>query len=225
MNAPLKRENNLILREILIAGATELGIELLPEQAGSCLLYLSELKKWNRKINLTGVTHDRDIIVKHFIDSFAFLKGLDRMPGLKLLDMGSGAGFPALPIKIVWPDVKVLMVESVKKKGAFLRHIIRLLHLHDTEVLDERVESLVGSFLSAYDVVTARAFSDMGSALNAGSPFLRPGGVLVLSRGPEETVTDQDVAHAGVVVQMKLPITLPHSDYRRVIWVFRKAGA
>jgi 16S rRNA (guanine527-N7)-methyltransferase len=215
----------LTLGEILIAGATELGVELLPEQADACLFYLSELKKWNKKINLTAVTRDRDIIVKHCIDSFAFLKGLDHKPGLKLLDMGSGAGFPALPIKIVWPDVNVTMVESVKKKGAFLRHIIRSLHLIDTEVVDDRVESLSGSFCNAFDVVTARAFADMGSALSAGSPLLKPGGVLVLSRGPEETVSDQDVAHAGVVVHRKIPITLPHSDYRRVIWVFRKSAA
>jgi 16S rRNA (guanine527-N7)-methyltransferase len=160
--------------------------------------------------------------VKHFIDSFAFLKGLDQKPGLKLLDMGSGAGFPALPIKIVRPDVNVVLVESVKKKGAFLRHIIRSLHLSDTEVVDDRVEGLSGSFVNAFDVVTARAFADIGSALGAGSPLLKPGGVLILSRGPEETVSDQDVAHASVVVQRKIPITLPHSDYRRVIWVFCK---
>ncbi len=124
------------IKQLLVNGARELGIELSDSQVDACFQYLSELKKWNRKINLTAIRDDRDIIIKHFLDSFSFLKGFMPREGLRLLDMGSGAGFPALPVKIAHGEIEITMVESVKKKASFLRHIIRTLDLKGVEVLD-----------------------------------------------------------------------------------------
>lgn len=223
-NIDLRKEQGVTLRELLVASARKLDINLTDGQADSCLLYLAELKRWNRKINLTAIREDRDIIIKHFLDSFAFLKGFVPVEGLSLLDMGSGAGFPALPLKIVHPEMGITLVEATRKKAAFLRHIIRILGLSEARVLDKRTEELPDSFEQGFEIVTARAFADMEAALGAGIRFLKPGGFLVLSRGPEESVNEQEMKKAGVAVVGKTLLTLPYSDYQRAIWVFRRAG-
>jgi len=109
------------------------------------------------EVQLTAIREEREIITKHFIDSFSYLKGFKPGPGMALLDMGSGAGFPALPIKIAAPALSVIMVESVRKKGTFLRHIIRTLRLEGVEVLDSRTGALLPEHHARYDIVTARA--------------------------------------------------------------------
>ena len=180
-------------RELLISGAEELGVPLIAEQVNSLLAYVAELKKWNRKINLTSITGDRDIVIRHLLDSLSYLKGFSRVPGLRLLDMGSGAGFPAIPLKIACPDIAITMVESVKKKASFLRHVLRMLELNGAEVLDMRTGEVPDLYENTNMVVTARAFADIASALADGLRFLLPGGCIVLSRGPEETNTDSRI--------------------------------
>jgi 16S rRNA (guanine527-N7)-methyltransferase len=209
-------------RELFITGAEELGIPLSVEQVNSFFIYFAELTKWNQKINLTTIRTEQDMVIKHGLDSLSYLTGVDIAQGVKLLDMGSGAGFPALPIKIAHPEIAVTLVEAVKKKASFLRHIIRKLGLRSVEVVDKRTEELPALHDAVYDMVTARAFASMKSALSAGLPFLKPAGFLVLSRGPEETITTQDMTSAGVALEKKIVLTLPHSDYKRAIWVFKK---
>jgi 16S rRNA (guanine527-N7)-methyltransferase len=210
-------------RELLISGAEELGITLTVEQVNSLFILLAELKKWNNKINLTAIKGERDTVIKHVLDSLSHIQGFIPAPGLKLLDMGSGAGFPAIPIKIACPELTVTLVESVKKKASFLRHAIRTLQLSDMEVLDIRMEELPDPCHGTYDVVTARAFADMNLALSASAAFLKAGGFAVLSRGPEESITEQELTRAGFIQNKKIELTLPHSDYKRAIWVFKKA--
>jgi 16S rRNA (guanine527-N7)-methyltransferase len=217
-----KHGDTVTPRELLISGAQELGISLTVEQINSVFIYLTELKKWNRRINLTAIRDERDIVIKHVLDSLSYIRGFNSAAGLRLLDMGSGAGFPALPIKIAYPDMSITMVDSVKKKASFLRHIVRTLKLTGAEVFDQRTEELPDSLHSAFDVVTARAFADMASALSAGIPFLKPGGRMVLSRGPEESIPEQALATARVSLEKRIELTLPHSDYKRAIWVFTK---
>lgn len=211
-------------RELLHNGAKDLGISLAIEQINSMFIYLAELKKWNKKINLTAITDEEDIIIKHVLDSLSYIHGFTPAPGLRLLDMGSGAGLPALPIKIAYPGLSITMVESTKKKASFLRHIIRTLKLTETGVLDTRTEALPASLLSAFDIVTARAFADIKSAIAVGAPFLKSNGLMVLSRGPEETINERDLAKTDVSLERRIELTLPHSDYKRTIWVFKKPG-
>jgi len=211
-------------RDLLIAGSIELGVDLSIEQVNLFFVYLAELKKWNRKINLTAITEERDTVIKHLLDSLSYIKAFTPAPGLKLLDMGSGAGFPAIPLKIAAPDISITMVESVKKKASFLRHIVRTLPLEAVEILDKRMEELPESYYSSYDIVTARAFAEMPDALGHGVRFLKPHGFMILSRGPEETISEQELDKAGVKVEQRLELLLPHSDYKRAVWVFKKAG-
>ena len=211
-------------RELLTTGANELGATLTVEQSNSLLIYISELKKWNRKINLTAITDDRAMVIKHILDSLSYGKGFAPKPGLKLLDLGSGAGFPSIPLKLAHPEITVTLVESTKKKASFLRHIIRMLKLAGINVVDKRTEEITDLLLATFDVVTARAFADIGTALAAGTPFLKQGGLMVLSRGPEESLGEQQMARAGVVLECRIPLTLPHSDYKRALWIFKKTG-
>lgn len=214
----------MTLRELIKNGAEKLGISLSLEQINTVFIYLAELKKWSQKINLTAIKDERDIVIKHVLDSLSYLHGFAPAPGLRLLDMGSGAGFPALPIKIACPEISITMVDSVKKKASFLRHIIRTLKLTETTVIDTRTEELSAHFLSTFDIVTARAFADMKSAIAEGMPLLKPGGLIVLSRGPEETINEQNLVRRGVLLENRTDLTLPYSDYKRTIWVFKKAG-
>ena len=211
-------------RELLTTGARELGIGLSLDRVNSIFIFLAELKKWNRKINLTAIRDDRDAVIKHVLDSLSYTRGFHAAPGLTLLDMGSGAGFPGVPIKLAQPDIAITLVESVKKKASFLRHVIRTLQLTGIEVVDKRTGELPAAYHAAYDIVTARAFAGMPEALVTGAPFLKTGGRMVLSRGPEETISAEDMVKAGVVREQKIELTLPHSDYKRAIWVFKKAG-
>lgn len=208
--------------ELLMSGARELSIQLSSEQVKSLLLYVAELKKWNRSINLTAIKDDRDVVIKHLLDSLSYIKGFAPVQGMRILDMGSGAGFPAIPVLIACPGISVTMVESVKKKASFLRHIARTLQLRDAEVLDARTEEVAATYENTYEAVTARAFADMASALSSGLRFLKPGGLMVLSRGPEETIQDQEIRRCGVILDRRINFTLPHSDYERALWVFRK---
>ena len=217
-----EQTTTLDLKEMLVSGARELGLDLSASQADSCMAYLSELKKWNRKINLTAILDDRDSVIKHFLDSFSYCSGFSPQLGLRLLDMGSGPGFPALPIKIAFPVLHVVLVEAVKKKASFLRHIVRTLELQGVEVVDKRTGDLQDGFPGSFDIVTARAFAGMRPALSEGARFLKQGGLMILSRGPEETMPEADILSIGMSLVSRSEITLPFSAYRRAIWVFRK---
>jgi 16S rRNA (guanine527-N7)-methyltransferase len=215
-------EDSLTPRELLINGAEQLGLALTIEQVNSLFIYLAELKKWNQKMNLTAIRDEQDIIIKHVLDSLSYLSGFDPARSQKLLDIGSGAGFPAIPIKITHPEIAITLVESIKKKAAFLRHIIRTLKLVGIEVIDKRVEQLSYSYQAAFDIVTARAFADMKFAITAGLPFLKPGGLIVLSRGPKEMLGTKGLEEYPITLDKRLEFSLPHSAYQRAIWVFKK---
>jgi len=208
--------------ELLISGAEQLGIDLNVEKINSLFAYLAELKKWNRKINLTAIKDEQDIIIKHVLDSLSYLLGFDQSNTQRLLDIGSGAGFPAIPIKIIHPEIAVTLVESTKKKAAFLRHIIRTLKLACIEVIDKRIEDISTTYHATFDVVTARAFADMKSAISSGGPFLKPGGIIILSRGPADILNIKDLLDYQMVLVKRDEFSLPYSDYQRTLWVFKK---
>lgn len=214
----------MTIRRMLSDGALAFGISLSEDQTDAFLVYLIELEKWNRKISLTSIRGEQDVVIKHFLDSFSYTRGFAPAPGMKLLDMGSGAGFPALPLKIAFPALSVTMVESVKKKASFLRHIVRTLGLADAIVLDDRTEDVSNEHSAGFDLVTARAFAGMGRALQQAAPFLKPGAQVVLSRGPEEKISEAELGKLGFSLEGTEFLSLPFSGDRRAIWSFRKRG-
>ncbi len=171
------------LKELLISGAEGFDVPLDKEKVESFGIYLRELKHWNRKINLTTLVEDKEIIIKHFLDSLAPLKYLAKQSFI--LDLGSGGGFPGIPLKIAEPSLRVVLLESSKKKNTFLNHIISVLSLKGITAIKQRAESKDFQLLmnETFDVVIARAFSGLEGLLKIGSPYLKKGGVLVAMRG------------------------------------------
>jgi 16S rRNA (guanine527-N7)-methyltransferase len=177
MSRPDSKEPAVLLRK----GISALGIRYTEKEIAAFLTYLEELRKWNRAYNLTGLKRDEEIVVKHFLDSLLFLKVFPE--GIrKVADIGSGAGFPGIPIKIVKPDLKLFLVEPARKKTIFLRHICAKLNLTDTDIIDARIEDIQGLKVDA--AMTRALFSIEAFAGKAGG-ILRDRGVLILNKGPK----------------------------------------
>ncbi len=167
--------------EFLRRGATELGLCLDDKELDKFSNFAAELQKWNKKINLTALTADTDIAVKHFVDSLTLLKVVGRK-GI-LLDIGSGAGFPGIPLKIVCPELVIVSVDAVAKKVLFQRQIGRLLELENFTALHIRAEELAAEYAERFDWVVSRAFSDIFLFAQMALPLLREGGQIVAMKG------------------------------------------
>jgi 16S rRNA (guanine527-N7)-methyltransferase len=166
--------------DLLKEGLGELGISYSERQVEAFIIYLEELKKWNRAYNLTALKTDKEIIIKHFLDSLLFAKALPREV-LTLADIGSGAGFPGIPIKIICPDLPVFLIEPTQKKAIFLRHICSRLQLKNAEIIDKRVEEVKGLQV---DVAITRALYSVREFIGKTKDILNKNGILILSKGP-----------------------------------------
>lgn len=172
-----------MIRPALEKGLAEMGMSLSEGCIHSFESFAEELKKWNRKVNLTSVCKDEDIAIKHIIDSLV-LAALVK-DGDCVLDIGSGAGIPAIPLKIVQPGARVISVDAVGKKILFQRHIARVLALKDFEAVHARVESLHSTHAGIFDVITSRAFSRLEMFLALASPLLKSGGRIIAMKGAD----------------------------------------
>jgi len=196
-------------------GLKELGVPPLNVCVHAFMTYLTELKKWNKAYNLTGLKNDEDIIIKHFLDSLLYLKF---MPDgeIKVADVGSGAGFPGIPIKIIRPEIEMYLIEPSGKKSAFLRHIIRQLELKKIEVIEKRIEEIkVNQELPlSVDVAVTRALFTIMDFLKKATHIVKRGGIFILNKGPkmkEELKIISDIKYE--VVAVNLPLT----DIKRYI--------
>jgi 16S rRNA (guanine527-N7)-methyltransferase len=185
-------------------------------------IYLEELWSWNRIFNLTGLKDRERIVIELFLDSLLPSPLLPK--GGKLLDVGSGAGFPGLPLKIHCPQRIVLLVEPNSKKVSFLKHVIRLTRLREIQPLKDRIECLPSE--ARYDVVTARAFSEFAKALDWCSPLVDRGGSLVLYLGAraEEYLKKNErlIEHHHLRVSTGISYALPGKRSERQTIVFQK---
>jgi len=166
-----------------------MGMALSEESIQAFELFAAELQKWNRKVNLTSICKDADIAVKHIIDSLVFAECVH--DGDHVLDIGSGAGIPAIPLKIARPAVRVVSVDAVGKKILFQRHAARLLALKDFTTLHARVESLHATHAGEFDVITSRAFSRLEMFVALAAPLLKSGGRIIAMKGPHVAGPDR----------------------------------
>jgi len=184
--------------ELLKEGLNQIGFSCSEEQKNAFMTFLSELKKWNRAYNLTALKTDEDIIIKHFLDSLLYLKAILNSE-LKIADVGTGAGFPGIPIKIIQPEMDITFIEPSRKKSAFLRHIIRTLKLKRVSILEKRIETLGESYEKTYDVIVSRATFKIKDFLKKACPYVKEHGRLVLSKGPKISEEAKELKNHGKI--------------------------
>jgi len=161
-------------------------------------VYLDEIKKYNNILNLTSIRADKEIIVKHFIDSIYILKHNNISHCETLLDVGSGAGFPGIPISIIFPKMKLTLLESNNNKILFLRHIIRKLNLRNIDILNDRAEIIakIDKYREKFDFCTIRAFLNFNISLEITSSFIKNHGLIcfyVSQNQVNKIVVDQTI--------------------------------
>lgn len=170
----------------LLQNARQLGIELSDQQLAQFDIYKNELLQWNTKINLISEKSVKEIVSRHFLDSLTAWQFIDKQDA-RVLDIGSGAGFPGLPLKIALPHLQLYLLESNRKKVSFLKHIIRLLGLTETFVLHERVENVIKNikWKDCFDITISRAAFKLPELLSFGAFFLAPQGKLIALKGTD----------------------------------------
>ena len=171
-------------RDILLKAAGEMGLDMAEKRVALCETYRETLLLWSRRMNLISLQSEVDLPVRHFIDSLTLLPYLTAGPAT-LLDIGSGAGFPAIPIKIFRKDLHVTLLEASRKKCSFLKEVIRRLGLRDVSVLNCRLEELLKKDpRPSYDWIVSRATLKLPELVELAVPLLKPGGILAAMKGP-----------------------------------------
>jgi 16S rRNA (guanine527-N7)-methyltransferase len=174
--------------ELLKTGAKEWSLELTSEQVEAFELYYQQLIAWNERGNLTAITDYKEVQVKHFLDSLSCLQVLTPLaPRTRCIDIGAGAGFPGLPLKIVRPQMRLALLEATGKKVLFLEHIVGELGLRDVEIIKGRAEELgrQAAHREVYEVAVARAVAQLVVLLEYALPLLAIGGIFVAQKGAE----------------------------------------
>jgi 16S rRNA (guanine527-N7)-methyltransferase len=239
--------------KLLQAGASELGIDLDRKQLSAFSVYMNELLKWNQRANLTAITTPDGIQTRHFLDSLTCLLGfpgvhpaggdvrtslvdlagrLDGGNRISCLDVGTGAGFPGIPLKIFLPRMQLTLLESIAKKTAFLTSIVDLLELEGVTVITSRAEDLARHpyHRERYDVVTTRALSKLNVIAELTLPFCRIGGRSVaLKKGahmPQEIEEGRyAVRQMGGGDTEEIPVELSLLDEGRLLVVMQKLSS
>ncbi len=217
------------LSSAFVEGLRQLGLSLNEQQVTQFQRYREMLLDWNSRINLTAITDPEEVLSKHFLDSLSLLIAYDR-PGARLLDIGSGAGFPGLPLKIARPRWEVVLLEATGKKVTFLRHVIEALRLEGVVALQGRAEELAHNeaFRASFDVVTARAVASLPMLLEYAAPFCRMGGQIIFPKNgdlAEEFAQGKRAAQmVGATLKEDIPVSLPGLEGSRRLLVWEQVG-
>lgn len=213
----------------LSEGAAAVGVSLGRAELDLFALYHRELLLWNRRINLVSQQASREIVIRHFVDSLTPLPWIDQPDGL-LIDLGSGGGFPGIPLRIALPELKLTLVESLRKKTSFLAHVVRTLRLDNVNIIRERVEALIGEPVcaGAFDTVLSRAAFKLPELLRMAAFFLKPEGLLIALKGSDPRAEMDDAATVFSATGMNLSacreIRLPGTDLSRNIIIYKRVS-
>jgi len=193
--------------------------------------YEQELLAWNERFNLTAIRDVEEVRVKHFLDSLTCVQAMRENPGKRLADIGTGAGFPGLVLKIVYPAVQLTLVESVGKKADFCRHVVNTLGLDNVEVIQERAEN-IGQLLAyreQFDWAVARAVAALPVLAEYLLPLVRVGGSMLAMKGESGPVESHASEHAlqmlGGHLRQLVPVTLPGVVEERYLVIVDKVAA
>jgi 16S rRNA (guanine527-N7)-methyltransferase len=208
-----------------------LGITLNARQLTAFERYEEALMDWNARFNLTAIRDTNGIRSKHFLDSLSCLLVLRENPPARLIDIGTGAGFPGIPLKIVMRDLRLTLVESVGKKAEFCRHVVNLLHLENVEVVQARAEELGRhtKYREQYDWAVARAVANMPALMEYLLPLVKIGGAVISQKGENGPAEAHSAEKATRMMGGRLrqlhPVTLPGVAEERYLIVVDKVAA
>ncbi len=219
------------MQELAKLAQQQLGLHLTRSQLSALSLYERELIDWNTRFNLTAIRDPHEIHIKHFLDSLTCLMALRETPFDRLIDVGTGAGFPGIPLKIIFPQMQVTLVESVGKKAEFCRHVVNILDLKRVEVVQDRAENLGQnpSYREQYDWAVARAVAILPVLAEYLLPLVRVGGSMLAMKGESGPVEAHSAERAlrvlGGHLRQLLPVALPGVAEERYLVMIDKVAA
>lgn len=201
--------------------ATALELPLTEAQAAQCAHFAALVVETNRSLNLTRITEPEAMAVKHFADSLTLLKAVPELKsGASLCDVGTGAGFPGVPLKIVRPDLSLTLVDSLRKRLTFLEGALTTLGIPEVRLIHTRAEALQNA---RFDLVTARAVAALPKLLGWCGPLVKPGGQFVALKGAEVEDDEGMARKLGLRRERHLPLTLPDPEgSQRNVLVYRR---
>lgn len=202
-----------------------LNINLNEEHIAKFYNYMNKLLEWNEKINLTAITDENEIILKHFIDSLTIEKEIDK--NSKIIDIGTGAGFPGIPIRIIRDDINITLLDSLNKRIIFLEEIIKQLKLNNIRAVHNRVEEFakINNERESYDIAVSRAVAPLNVLLEYMLPLIKVGGKCICMKGSnieEVDNVDNALKILGGKIENIDKINLPESSIERNIIIVRK---
>ncbi len=218
--------------EKLESGAEKLGLRLTPRQLEQFQLYYQELIEWNRRLNLTAITDYDEVQVKHFLDSLTVVQAL-KLPlskGMKLIDVGTGAGIPGIPLKMLLPEIELVLLDATKKKASFLEHITEKLRIKNTGVVVGRAEEVAHrpEYRQQFDLVLSRAVAGLSTLVELTLPFCAVGGRFIAQKKgsiqAEVQAARQAISLLGGELTDVESIDLPEFGDKRWLVVIDKVG-
>ena len=215
------------LEQILRRGLETRGLEPGEETLRRFRIYFENLEKWNRVMNLTAISGEEDVARLHFLDCAALLEA-GELSGRTLIDVGTGAGFPGLVLKILCPEVKLTLLDSLEKRIAFLRETAELLGFDDIAFVHARAEEVPDGFRERFDFAAARAVARLNVLCELCLPYVKPGGAFLAMKGPEleEELREAYVAlkTLGGTAEREIVYDIPGTEVRHCAAVIRKTG-
>lgn len=221
----------VLLVDTLVNGAAELDLEINEEQSKQFEKFYRLLVERNKVLNLTSIVEEKEVAIKHFIDSLSCLKATPFDDGMSLLDIGTGAGFPGIPIKICRPGLTVTLVESLDKRVNFLNEVISGLSLNQVEAIHARAEDIGRNkdYRESYDRVVARAVAGLGVLTEYCLPAVKVGGFFLAMKGPkleeELAAAKKAIEIIGGEVESSINLRLPFTEDERNMVLIRKVKA
>ena len=206
---------------------SKLGIVLTRTQENQLEMYYNLLIEWNNKMNLTGITERNSVYLKHFYDCITLIKAIDLTKNLKIVDVGTGAGFPGLVLKIVFPNLDVVLVDALNKRINFLNHVIESLKLENIEAIHDRIENYAKNNLEVFDLVTCRAVAKLNIISELCLPLAKINGYFIPMKA---TIEDEisDTKYLEVLkskVESVITFNLPIENSVRNLIVIKKYGS
>ena len=218
--------NSKTFFDLMIDYGEEINIVFTEEELQKFYKYMQLLIEWNEKINLTAIVEPEEIILKHFIDSLTILKYIDK--DKTLIDIGTGAGFPGIPVKIMRPDIEVTLLDSLNKRIYFLEEVINQLGLKNIETVHARIEEYGKNreYRESYDIATSRAVANLTTLSEYMLPMVKVGGISICMKGSEIeeefSKSQRAIDILGGKIQKVDTFTLPKSDNKRNIIIIEK---